>query len=221
MKVMLVDDHSLFIEGLQYLLKTYGINVVGTVNNAREFLAKARLLEPEIILMDIYMPQCSGLDLLKQVKAEFSDIKVVMLTTSDDDEDLFNAIKYGASGYLLKSTGANELVGMLYELKKGEIPLSPGLAVRILKEFRRKGTPNTTSYSAEALEELPKGQLTDRQMEILEMVAAGKTYKEVAAKLGLAERTIKYHMGRIINSLHLEKRSQAIAYATQVRMLEN
>lgn len=220
MKVMLVDDHSLFIEGLQYLLKTYGINVVGTVNNAREFLAKARLLEPEIILMDIYMPQCSGLDLLKQVKAEFSDIKVVMLTTSDDDEDLFNAIKYGASGYLLKSTGANELVGMLYELKKGEIPLSPGLAIRILKEFRREGI-HTASHRAEALEELPKGQLTERQMEILEMVAAGKTYKEVAAKLGLAERTIKYHMGRIINSLHLEKRSQAIAYATQVRMLEN
>lgn len=102
MKLMLVDDHPLFLEGLQYLLKTHGIDVVGTANDGKEALIKCRTLNPDIILMDIRMPECSGIDALKLIKAEMPDVKIVMLTTSEEDDDLFEAIKCGASGYLIK-----------------------------------------------------------------------------------------------------------------------
>lgn len=220
MKVMLVDDHPLFMEGLQYLLETHGINVAGIAKNGREALVQARVLKPDIILMDIKMPECSGLDVLKLIKAEMPDIRIVMLTTSDEDEDLFNAIKYGASGYLLKNTNAKELVGMLSDIEKGEVSFSPGLAVRILKEFRRSGASHDHP-SQHAAEDTKRGRLTRRQLEVLEMVAKGITYKEVGVALGLSERTVKYHMERIIELLQLENRAQVIAYAARMGLVED
>lgn len=219
-KVMLVDDHDLFMEGLQYLLKTHGIDVICTVKDGRKALAQARLLKPDIILMDIKMPECCGLDVLQLIKTDMPEIRIVMLTTSDEDDDLFNAIKYGASGYLLKNTSARELVGMLSDLDKGEVPLSPGFAARLLKEFRRSGKPAART-SQQAIEESGRSHLTERQLEVLEMVAGGITYKEAGAALGLTERTIKYHMGRIIEQLHLEKRAQVITYAVQMGLVED
>jgi DNA-binding NarL/FixJ family response regulator len=138
MKVMLVDDHSLFLEGLQYLLETHGIDVVGIATSGEEAQKKARALKPEIILMDIRMPQWSGLDTLKLIKAEMPAIKVIMLTTSDDDADLFDAIKYGASGYLLKSLNAEELVELLSSVENNEAPFSPGLAIGIISSLRNR-----------------------------------------------------------------------------------
>jgi len=222
MKLMLADDHPLFLEGLQYLLETYGIKVAGVAKDGKEALVQARLLKPDIILMDIMMPECSGIDALKLIKAEMPDIKVVMLTTSEEDEDLFEAVKYGASGYLLKSTNAKELVGMLSDLEKGEVPLSAGLADRFLKEFRPNSVHEQKLFRHE-LEETKRGklQLTERQLEILEMVARGITYKEAGEALGLTERTLKYHMGRIIELLHLENRAQVIAYAAQIGLVKN
>lgn len=220
MKLMLVDDHLLFLEGLQYLLETNGIEVAGIAHNGREALVKARILKPDIILMDIKMPECSGIDALRLIKAEMSNVKIVMLTTSDVDEDLFDAIKYGASGYLLKNTDAAELINMLNDLEKDEVPLSPGLASRLLKEFRRRDT-----YESKHLQHntvgTKEGQLTERQLEVLEMVAKGITYKEAGEALGLTERTVKYHMGRIIETLHLENRTQVIAYAAHTGLIEN
>ena len=220
MKLMLVDDHPLFLEGLQYLLETYGIEVAGVAKNGKEALANARILKPDIILMDIKMPECSGMDALKLIKAEMPDIKIVMLTTSEEDEDLFDAVKYGASGYLLKSTNARELVGMLSDLEKNRVPLSPGLAVRLLKEFRHSGAYDNNP-PLHALEEVKKELLTERQLEVLQMVAKGITYKEAGDALGLTERTLKYHMGRIIELLHLENRAQVIAYAARMRLVKN
>jgi two-component system NarL family response regulator len=220
MKLMLVDDHSLFLEGLRYLLETYGINVVGMAKSGREALKKARVLKPDIILMDIRMPDFSGLDVLRVVKAEMPDIKVVMLTTSEEDDDLFDAVRFGASGYLLKNTDAKELVNMLSELKKGEVPLSPGLAARLLREFRRS-SENDMKPLHHALEETEIAHLTKRQLEVLEMVARGATYKETGEALGLTERTVKYHMGRILELLHLENRAQVIAYAARAGLSEN
>jgi two-component system NarL family response regulator len=220
MKLMLVDDHSLFLEGLRYLLETYGINVVGMAKSGREALEKARVLKPDIILMDIRMPDFSGLDVLRVVKAEMPDIKVVMLTTSEEDDDLFDAVRFGASGYLLKNTDAKELVNMLSELKKGEVPLSPGLAARLLREFRRS-SENDMKPLHHALEETEIAHLTKRQLEVLEMVARGATYKETGEALGLTERTVKYHMGRILELLHLENRAQVIAYAARAGLSED
>lgn len=211
MRLMLVDDHPLFLEGLKYLLETYGIDVAGIAQNGMEALEQARVLSPDIILMDIKMPECSGIDALKLIKAEMPDIKIVMLTTSDEDEDVFNAIKNGASGYLLKNTNARELVGMLNDLDKGEIPISPDIASQLINEFISTSRP---SHNEQRM------QLTERQLEILEMVAKGITYKEVGDTLGLTERTVKYHMGRIIELLHLENRAQVIAYAARIGLVE-
>ncbi|MDF2672245.1 MAG: hypothetical protein K0R09_510 [Clostridiales bacterium] len=217
---MLVDDHSLFIEGLQYLLETHGIEVAGIARDGREALDRARSLKPDIILMDIKMPKCNGIDSLKLIKAEMPNVKVVMLTTSEEDEDLFDAVKYGASGYLLKSTNAKELVDMLFDLEKDEVPLSPGLAARLLKEFQPSSTNGRKDSKHELVKE-ERGKLTERQLEILEMVAKGITYKEAGDALGITERTLKYHMGRIIELLHLENRAQVIAYAGRMGLIKN
>jgi len=213
-KVMLVDDHLLFLEGLQYLLETYGISVVGKAKNGREAFIKAQILKPNMILMDIRMPECGGLDALKLIKAEMPDIKIIMLTSSEEDEDLFDAIKFGASGYLLKNTDAKNLIGMLSDVENGEVPLSPGLATRLLNEFKRSNESDyIPSQKSDCCEE--RNILTDRQLEVLEMVAKGRTYKDAGEALGLTERTVKYHMGKILECLHLENRAQVIAFAAQ------
>jgi len=217
MKVLLVDDHPLFMEGLQYLLQTHGIEVIGIAKNGREALEKARILKPEIILMDIHMPGCNGLDALRMLKAEMSEIKIVMLTISEEDEDLFDAVKYGASGYLLKTTNASDLMDMLSGLEKNEISLSPALAAKVLREF--KESDHDSSYKPP--ENTTIEQLTDRHLEVLNMVARGVTYKDTGEALGLTERTVKYHMGKIIDLLHLENRAQVIAYAVEMGLVKN
>jgi len=217
MKLMLVDDHPLFIEGLKYLLETHGISVAGIATNGMEAFEQARVLQPDIILMDIKMPECDGISALKYIKAEMPDIKIVMLTTSDEDDDLFEALKYGASGYLLKNINAEELLAMLSGLENDEVPLSPGLAARLLREFR-----NNTENSKAAEESCREAEvgLTGRQLEILELIAKGSTYKAAAEKLGISERTVKYHMARMIDLLHLKNRAQVIAYAARMGLTE-
>ncbi len=214
-RVMLVDDHALFMEGLKYLLDMHGINVVCTVNSGSEAMEKACLLKPDMILMDIRMPGCSGLDALRMIKAEMPEIKVIMLTTSEEDEDLFDAVRYGASGYLLKNTNAEELIGMLQDVEKNEAPPLPGFASRLLTELK-KGSEANYRFLVEPSEDAGKGVLSNRHLEILEMVAKGVTYKEAGEALGLTERTVKYHMNRIIELLHLENRAQVIAYAARM-----
>lgn len=220
MKLMLVDDHLLFMESLQYLLEMNGIQVVGKARNGTEAVVKARGLKPDIILMDIIMPECSGLEALKLIKAEQPDIKIVMLTTSEEEEDLFDAIKFGASGYLFKNTDAKELITTLEEANRNEASISHHIAQKLMEEIKlysqdeephlKEGTASVEGYP-----------LTDRQREILALVAEGKTYKEVGKSLGIKERTIKYHMGKILEYLHLENRSQLIAYASKNRILDN
>lgn len=218
MKLMLVDDHQLFMEGLQYLLETHGINVEGTAKDGREALIKARSLMPDIILMDIRMPELSGLDALKLIKAEMPDIRVVMLTTSEEDGDIFDAIKYGAAGYLLKSTDAKTLIDMLSALENNETLLSPDLAAKLLREFKYSNADRYMSQQ-NASDRTKNNILTERQLEVLDMVAKGRTYREVGVALGLTERTVKYHMAKILDQLHLENRAQVIAYAAQIGLL--
>lgn len=216
---MLVDDHDLFIEGLQYLLETYNIPVIGKAKNGREALVKARILKPDIILMDIRMPECGGLEAVKLIKAELPEIHIVMLTCSDEDDDLFDSIKFGASGYLLKNTDCKELINMLSDIENGGTPLSPGLARRVLREFRDKEEVDAVDLST-LNEEDNKERLTERQLEVLEMVGKGTTYKEIGEVLGLTERTIKYHMGRILDLLHLENKAQVITYAAERGLID-
>lgn len=214
MRVLLVDDHPLFLDGLKNLMTNRGFEVVGTARDGMEALEKARALKPELILMDVQMPRLNGLEATRLVKAELPDIKVVILTMSEDDQDLFEAIKSGACGYLLKAEETEKFFKLLSGLVKGEVPLSPGLAGHVLKEFARQGAARgSVEQTAEKKEDL-----TPRQFEVLTLVSQGLTYKEVGAKLFLTEHTIKYHMGEIIARLHLESRRQVIEYAKRMKL---
>lgn len=214
MRILLADDHPLFLDGLKNLLKIRGIDVVGTAIDGLEALEKARALKPDVILMDIWMPQLNGLAATRLIKAEQPDIKIVMLTYSENDEDLFEAIKSGACGYLLKAEETDKFFELLSGLMNGEVPLSPSLAGRVLEEFFRQGrTIRSTGQPVEKEE-----ALTSRQIEVLTLLAQGLIYKEIGAKLFLTERTIKYHMGEIIERLHLENRRQVIEYAGRMNL---
>ncbi len=213
MKVLLVDDHPLFLDGLKTLLAIRGIEVVGTARDGLEAVEKARALHPEVILMDIQMPHLDGLAATRLIKAEQPHVKIGMLTMSDSDEDLFEAIKSGACGYLLKTEDTDKFFELLMGLTRGEVPLSPGLASRVLREFARQSSVGESLPN----EEEKKETLTPRQIEVLTLVAQGLTYKVVGAKLFLSERTIKYHMGEIIERLHLDNRQQVIEYGRRMK----
>jgi DNA-binding NarL/FixJ family response regulator len=212
MKILLVDDHTLFLESLQSLLTMHGYQVVGTAGDGLQALEAARRLHPDLILMDIEMPGCDGLAATRLIKAEMPDTKIVMLTVAQEDEDLFESLKSGASGYLLKSSRASELLSHLGQLAAGQAALSPGLADKILEEFARMG--RQLESNSEQVEQT--ADLTERQRQILTLIVRGMTYEEMGKTLCLSERTIRYHVEEIIQRLHLENRSQVIAYAARM-----
>jgi two-component system NarL family response regulator len=213
MRILLADDHGLFLEGLQNLLRAGGYQVVGAAHDGMEALQLARSLHPDVILMDVRMPGRDGLTATRLVQAEMPEIKIVMLTTSAQDEDLFEAIKSGASGYLLKNLEPNELFDYLGGLSRGEAPLSRELSARLLREFARQADA-LDEHAATGLQDGPPApELTPRQREILVLVGDGRTYKEVGAALNLSENTVKYHMGEVLQRLHLKNREQVVAYA--------
>ena len=223
MRVLLVDDHALFLEGIRNLLTSEGIQVVGTARDGLEALAQARRLRPDVILMDVQMPRCNGLSATRLIKAEMPESKIVILAMSEDEQDLFEAVKSGASGYLLKRLDAEQFFAYLADLEAGHLPFSPGLAAKLLSEFTRLSAqrvqelahpPESTSPSQ--ARHAQAGALSPRQMQILTLVAQGQTYQKVAETIGIAERTVKYHMGEILERLHLENRAQVIAYAAQM-----
>jgi two-component system NarL family response regulator len=209
MKLLLVDDHSLFLQSLKVLLSTKGYEVVGTASNGMEALKQARLLSPDLILMDIEMPGCDGLAATRLIKAEMPQIKIVMLTVSATDENLFEAIKSGASGYLLKSQSADRFLEMVAQIDRVGAALPPDLAARLLEEFARQA-----QHVEQPVQEAP-ADLSARQLEILAMIAQGQTYAQVAEALHLSEATVRYHMGQILERLHLTNRAQVIAYAAR------
>jgi DNA-binding NarL/FixJ family response regulator len=216
MRILLADDHGLFLEGLQNLLRAGGYQVVGAAHDGMEALQLARVLHPDVILMDIRMPGCSGLIATLLIQAEMPEIKIVMLTTSTEDADLFEAIKSGASGYLLKNLEPNELFDYLAGLSRGEAPLSPELSARLLREFAHQAAVLDERAATDLPGGPPTPELTPRQREILVLVADGLTYKEVGAALNVSENTIKYHMGEVLQRLHLKNREQVVAYAQRM-----
>lgn len=216
MKILLVDDHALFVEGLQSLLKAGGYIVVGVAHDGLEALQMSRNLQPDLILMDIRMPKLDGLIATRLIKTELPEIQIVILTTSIEDSDLFEALRSGASGYLLKNLHSNELFDYLAGLSRGEAPLSRELSARLLREFARQA--DALDHQAASLP--PAVDLTARQREILDLAAQGMTYKEIAAALDLSEHTVKYHMGEILQRLHLKNREQVVAYALRTGLVQ-
>jgi DNA-binding NarL/FixJ family response regulator len=226
MRVLLADDHRLLVEGLSNLLAAHGIEVVGIADDGLEAVAMAGQLSPDLILMDIRMPRCDGLSATRQIKALRPELQIVMLTTSAEEQDLFEAVRSGACGYLLKSMSGDAFIAALHEAEQGIPPFSPGLATRLLDEFARlssaaegaapPGRPGADEPAAQ--EQLKADGLTERQAEVLRLVASGLTYKEVGEQLYLTERTVRYHMTQIMNRLHLYNRTQVLTYAGKLGM---
>jgi len=206
-RVLLVDDHVLFRKGLASLIDPLeDMEVVGEAGDGREALERARELMPDLILMDIHMPGWDGLKATQLIKEEMPYVKIVMLTISDDDEDIFEAIKSGAQGYILKNLEPEDLFEMLRGVYRGEASISGLTAARILNEFARLAQrKSSVSSSGESL--------TPREREVLQLVAQGATNKEIASQLFIAENTVKNHLRNILAKLHVQNRVQAAAYA--------
>ena len=210
-RVLLVDDHELFREGLSGLLSSQpDIEVVGQAGDGLEAVVKAKELQPDVILMDVSMPGCDGLEATQTIKEILPDVKIVMLTVHDDNDRLFQAIRSGAEGYVLKSTASKVLVPMLRGVMREEAAISGAMAARIMDEFRwlASRTPSRPQEEAAAA-------LTHREKEVLRLVAEGAMDKDIAAELSISLSTVKTHMRNILAKLHSTSRHQAAAYAVQ------
>ncbi|RME47391.1 MAG: DNA-binding response regulator [Chloroflexi bacterium] len=214
MKVLLVDDHPLVRDGIASLLAAKGLEVVGEAGDGLEALHKARQLQPDIILMDIRMPGVNGLEATRLIKTEMPEIKVVMLTVSDEDQDLFEAIKSGAEGYLLKSLDGAQFLELLQGVDRGEAPISPGMAAKILNEFAQR-VRNEQEPEATADRDI----LTDREKEVLHLVVRGLSNREIAGALTISENTVKFHLKNILAKLHARNRTEAVAYALRTGLV--
>ena len=212
MRVLIVDDHPLFAEGLSNLLTERGIDVVGVAHDGHEALTRARGLRPDVVLMDVTMPRLDGVEATRALKAVFPEVTVLMLTQSADDDHLFAAIAAGASGYVLKSEPTEAFLRLLEGVTRGEVAVSPTLAGRLLREFARLAAVARPDGTAADL-------LTARQLEVLRLVAHGLLYKQVAARIGVSERSVKYHMGEILARLHVHDRTEAVAYARRLGLV--
>jgi DNA-binding NarL/FixJ family response regulator len=213
-RVLLVDDHSLFRKGIASLLAAErGFEVVGEAGDGLEALARARELMPDVILMDVYMPGTNGLEATRRIKEVLPYVKIVMLTISEEDEDLFEAIKSGAQGYLLKKIEAKALFSTLRGIAQGEASVSRVMAAKLLDEFARQARKP-------AAVTLPGTILSPRERKVLELIAQGKTNKEIAAALDNAENTVKSYVKNILEKLHLENRVQAATFAVREGLIE-
>jgi signal transduction histidine kinase/DNA-binding NarL/FixJ family response regulator len=212
LRILLVDDSPLFLDGLRNLLLARGFIVVGEAQDGLEAQEQARLLQPDLVVMDIHMPNCGGLEATRAIKAEQPGIIIVMLTVSEDDETLMEALRAGAAGYLLKSLEADDFCRLLAGVARGETPLTPGMSTRLLANLTRPPKDGTKVETRST-----DNELSPRQWTILELVATGMQYKEVADTLHLSEASIKYHMNQILGRLHLENRQQAISYAIRLK----
>ncbi len=209
-KLLVVEDHALFRRGVvDTLNEQVGMTVIGEATNGHEALEKARELMPDLILMDVNMPECDGLEATRNIMNEIPSSRIVMLTVNDDDSTLFDAIKWGACGYLPKSLEPEALTGMIHGVVfRGEAPISRITASRILREFGRYTRQEDTDVPSVA-------DLTPREKEILKLVAQGSTNKEIAKSLTITEHTVKNHLRNILEKLHVRNRVEAATMAVR------
>lgn len=208
LRILLVDDHDLFRKGIARLIDSQpDFEVVGEARDGRDAVEQARRLGPDVVLMDIEMPNWNGTEATRRIKSDMPRTHVVMLTVSDDDHNLFAAIRAGATGYLLKSVKPEELFRRLRGVSRGEAAISPLLASRILREFARLDQSAPLPQTIEGL--------SPRETEVLGLVTKGLTNKQIGGQLHIAENTVKNHLRNILDKLHLNNRAQAAAYAVR------
>jgi two-component system nitrate/nitrite response regulator NarL len=213
LRVLLVDDQALFRRALASLINgQLDMTVVGEAEDGGEALDRVRTLQPDLVVMDVQMPRVDGVGGVRAIRQAGFDTKIVMLTVSEDDEHLFESIKAGANGYLLKNVRPEVLFEDLRGVMRGEAPIAPGIANKLLEALRTGGVP-TGRRSDE--DDLAEEQLTPRETEILELVAEGLSNKEIAARLTITEGTVKNHVHNALERLHLSNRTQAAAYVVR------
>jgi len=212
-RVLLVDDHALFRKGIASLLtEEPGFEVVGEAVNGREALDMTRALKPDVILMDLTMPEMNGLVATQRIREEDPNARIVILTVEEEDRNLFEAIKHGAQGYLLKKIEPTTLFATLRGVAQGEASISGVMAAKLMGEFSRQANRQASPADRRA-------ELSPREREVLELVSQGKSNKEIAAALSVAENTVKNHLKSILEKLHLGNRVQAATYALREGMV--
>jgi len=204
MRIVLADDHALFRDGVSSLLRAWGHDVVGHAADGREAVDLVVRLEPDLVLMDVRMPGISGVEATREIALVRPETPIVMLTVSEDEEDLFAAIRAGARGYLLKDLEAAQLRTMIEAVARGEAAITPATAARIIRHLARLGT---------VADEAIPDPLTVRELEVLRLVTAGRRNKEIALELGISENTVKYHLRNILEKLHAQSRTEVATRA--------
>jgi DNA-binding NarL/FixJ family response regulator len=215
LRVLIVDDHALFRRGLQMVLQQEeDIEVVGEAADGAEAIEQAVELMPDVVLMDVRMPKRSGIEATQQIRDSLPHAKILMLTISDEEQDLYEAIKAGASGYLLKEISIEEVADAIRSVWAGQSRISPSMASKLLSEFA------AMSKRADERQQVPAPRLTEREMEVLRLVAQGLNNRDIAAQLFISENTVKNHIRNILEKLHLHSRMEAVVYAVREKMIE-
>jgi DNA-binding NarL/FixJ family response regulator len=203
MRILLADDHALVRDGIASLVRAWGHEVVGQAADGAEAIRLAAELHPELVLMDVRMPTLTGIEATRRIKAEQPEVAIVMLTVSEDEDDLFAAIKAGAQGYLLKNLESRQLRSMLEAVRRGEPAITPATAARIIEEF---------GHRDRAIAIAPD-RLTDRELDVLRLVTTGLRNKEIAERLQITGNTVKFHLGNILGKLHATSRTELASRA--------
>ncbi|MDQ4065877.1 MAG: response regulator transcription factor [Actinomycetota bacterium] len=214
-RVMVVDDHALFRRGLEMVLDgEKDIDVVGEASDGHEAIERAEQTTPDVVLMDVRMPKRSGIEATRVIKDTLPSTKILMLTISDEEADLYEAIKAGASGYLLKEISIEEVADAVRQVHAGQSLISPSMAAKLLNEFA------TMVKRRDERTQVPGPRLTDRELEVLKLVAKGMNNRDIGAELFISENTVKNHVRNILEKLHLHSRMEAVVYAVREKLLD-
>ena len=212
-RVLVADDHALFRRALAAVFADEkDVELVGEASDGEEAIRMAAELVPDVVLMDVRMPKVLGIDAARQIKAEQPSTKIVMLTVSDEEDDLFEAIKAGASGYLLKEVDPSEIADALRQIHEGHSLLSPAVASKLVSEF--------AAISKRSDERATRPTLTDRELEVLRLAADGLTNRQIGRRLQISENTVKNHIRNILEKLHLHSRMEAVLYAVREELID-
>jgi two-component system NarL family response regulator len=214
--VLVVDDHALFRRGLEMVLAHESdIEVVGEAGDAVAAVDRAAELLPDVVLLDVRMPKGSGIEACVQIKGVAPSARIIMLTISDEEADLYEAIKAGATGYLLKEISIDEVASAVRAVHDGQSLISPAMASKLLTEFALMA-----KRSNDRTEQVPTPRLTDRELEVLKLVARGLNNRDIARELYISENTVKNHIRNILEKLQLHSRMEAVVYAVREKLLE-
>ena len=206
MRILLVDDHLLFRKGLARLLDAQpDFDVIGEATDGLEAVEQTQLLRPDLVLMDIRMPHCDGLEATRRIKAQMAEVRIVMLTVSEDEQDLATAVRHGADGYLLKDLLPETLFQHLRSVMAGEAPISRAMTVKLFHQLAQRSQPTIQPAAATVL--------SARECEVLALIVDGYSNQRIADELGIARNTVKNHLRSILAKLGVRNRAQAAAYA--------